>query len=174
MFCLKCGEVIPDGSTICPKCGADPAEKKGENSTADIEQKKNLWTKMPKAAKFGIAGVIAVVVIVLIINGIGKAALRRDIKRAWLDTDGTILKVLDITDDKIEYRLETGYRWLDTTLGRFDYTVIGANKIKVKRTNEKVKTYTIEFNEEKDRMTITPAFTDPDVEYENWYYIEEY
>ena len=146
MFCLKCGEVIPDGSTICPKCGADPAEKKGEDSTADIEQKKNLWTKMPKAAKFGIAGVIAVVVIVLIINGIGKAALRRDIQRAWLDT----------------------------TLGRFDYTVIGANKIKVKRTNEKVKTYTIEFNEEKDRMTITPAFTDPDVEYENWYYIEEY
>lgn len=92
----------------------------------------------------------------------------------WLDTDGTILKVLDITDDKIEYRLETGYRWLDTTLGRFDYTVIGANKIKVKWTNEKVKTYTIEFNEEKDRMTITPAFTDPDEEYENWYYIEEY
>ena len=81
---------------------------------------------------------------------------------------------MDITDEKIEYRLETGYRWLDTMLGRFDYTVIGANKIKVKWTNEKVKTYTIEFNEEKDRMTITPAFTDPDVEYENWYYIEEY
>ena len=174
MFCLKCGEAIPDGSTNCPKCGADLAEKKGEDSTADIEQKKNLWTKSPKAAKFGIVVVIAVVVIVLIINGIGKATLRRDIQRTWLYTDGTILKVLDITDEKIEYRLETGYRWLDTMLGRFDYTVIGANKIKVKWTNEKVKTYTIEFNEEKDRMTITPAFTDPDVEYENWYYIEEY
>lgn len=174
MFCLKCGEAIPDGSTNCPKCGADLAEKKGEDSTADIEQKKNLWTKSPKAARFGIAGVIAVVVIVLIINGIGKATLRREIQRTWLYTDGTILKVLDITEDKIEYQVETGYWWMDTTLGRFDYKVIGANKIKVKWTNEKVKTYTIEFNEEKDRMTITPAFTDPDVEYENWYYIEEY
>lgn len=115
MFCLKCGEVIPDGSTICPKCGADPAEKKGEVSTADIERKKNLWTKMPKAAKFGIAGVIAVVVIVLIINGIGKAALRRDIQRAWLDTDGTILKVLDITDDKISRMIKSNTGWrLDT------------------------------------------------------------
>lgn len=48
MFCLKCGEVIPDGSTICPKCGADPAEKKGEVSTADIERKKTFGQKCPK------------------------------------------------------------------------------------------------------------------------------
>lgn len=81
-----------------PKVRCRSGGEKGEDSTADIEQKKNLWTKMPQSSQFGIAGVIAVVVIVLIINGIGKAALRRDIQRAWLDTDGTILKVLDITD----------------------------------------------------------------------------
>ena len=32
MFCLKCGEAIPDESKSCPKCGADLTE------TANDEQ----------------------------------------------------------------------------------------------------------------------------------------
>lgn len=31
MFCLKCGEVIPDGSIVCPKCGAVLNEENANN-----------------------------------------------------------------------------------------------------------------------------------------------
>lgn len=30
MFCLKCGEMIPDGSPACPKCGATLEESSGQ------------------------------------------------------------------------------------------------------------------------------------------------
>lgn len=48
MFCLKCGEVIPDGSTICPKCGADPAEKKGRFQRRISNERKTSGQKCPK------------------------------------------------------------------------------------------------------------------------------
>ena len=35
MFCTKCGEKLPDGSTFCPKCGAKVAAE----STEAVEQK---------------------------------------------------------------------------------------------------------------------------------------
>ena len=33
MFCLKCGEAIPDNSTDCPKCGANLNENVENQST---------------------------------------------------------------------------------------------------------------------------------------------
>lgn len=39
MFCLKCGEVIPDGSTVCPKCGALLNEDNNEQAVVYASQK---------------------------------------------------------------------------------------------------------------------------------------
>lgn len=32
MFCLKCGEAIPDGSSVCLHCGANLAEEEKEQA----------------------------------------------------------------------------------------------------------------------------------------------
>lgn len=39
MFCLKCSEAIPDGSEICPKCGANLKEKDDEQAVINASQK---------------------------------------------------------------------------------------------------------------------------------------
>lgn len=39
MFCLKCSEAIPDGSEICPKCGANLKEKDDEQAVIYASQK---------------------------------------------------------------------------------------------------------------------------------------
>ena len=39
MFCLKCSEAIPDGSEICPKCGANLKKKEDEQAVIYASQK---------------------------------------------------------------------------------------------------------------------------------------
>lgn len=39
MFCLKCGEVIPDGSKVCPKCGVNLEEIDNEETVVYASQK---------------------------------------------------------------------------------------------------------------------------------------
>ena len=70
-----------------------------------------------------------------------------------------------------QYRLETGYGWLDTTVFTEKYKVVSRNKIKVQMFGENWETYAIEFNDDKTVMTISPAMTSTD-ESENWYYID--
>lgn len=39
MFCLKCGEAIPDGSEVCPNCGANLKEVDNEQTVVYASQK---------------------------------------------------------------------------------------------------------------------------------------
>lgn len=39
MFCLKCGEAIPDGSEKCPLCGADLKSENSEQAVVYASQK---------------------------------------------------------------------------------------------------------------------------------------
>ena len=75
--------------------------------------------------------------------------------------------ILDFSEDEIEYRVETGYFWLDTTIGTLEYKVIGGNTIKVKQ-YEKWKKITVKFNDDKTMMTLTPALTNVD-DKEEWF-----
>lgn len=63
---------------------------------------------------------------------------------------------------EVEYRLETGYAWMDTSLATYDYKVISGNKIKVLRYGDDWETFSIEFNDEKTIMITTPALTSTD------------
>ncbi len=178
MFCMKCGEAIPDNSKVCPLCGADLGEhaqqavvyasqKEIESVPENEPNKKKLSKNMVRI----LSGVAVLIIIVVAVLGVQKSNLKKELQKDWLDTDGTILKVLEFSDDEVEYRLETGYVWMDTTLFTEEYKVFSGNKIKVQMFGDDWETYTIEFNDEKTVMTISPAMTSTD-DSENWYYLD--
>ena len=165
-------------SKICPLCGADlerddqqvvvyASQKEIESTPGDNLNKK----KLSKTMLLILSGIVVLVVIIVAVLGIQKNNLKKELQKDWLDTDGTILKVLEFSDDEVEYRLETGYGWMDTTLFTEKYKVVSGNKIKVQMFGEDWETYAIEFNDDKTVMTIYPAMTSTD-ESENWYYLD--
>lgn len=180
MFCMKCGEAIPDGSEICPKCGANLKDEMSEQTVVYASQKSedvtsDITTSQQKKSSKKVVGIVGaclcIVAVFLVVNGIGKANLKKALVKEWYALEDSIIKVLDIEDDKIEYRLETGYSWLDTSLGSYDWKVISGNKIKVNRFGDEYETYTIELNDDRNVLTISPAFTSTD-DSETWYYID--
>lgn len=179
MFCLKCGEAIPDGSSVCPNCGANLSEEDKEQTIVYASQKeseesseqKKIGKKIPKGVWIGFATIVCVIAIFYIVNGINQANLKKALVKEWYDADDSIIKVLDIDDNEMEYRLETGYRWLDTSLGTYEWKPISGNKIKIKRFGDKYETFTVELNDDKDVLKISPAITSTDSS-ETWYHID--
>lgn len=186
MFCLECGEAIPDGSVTCPKCGAAIkktfdesndeqavvyASQSSDRADEEILQKTPFYKKIPNLVCIVIAVVVCIVVIFFIVNTMNKATLKQELVKEWYDTDGSIIKVLDIDDDKIEYRIETGYLWMDTSLGTYDWKPAGKNKIKIQRFNDSYETFTIEFDDDKTSFMIRPAITSVD-DNERWYHLD--
>lgn len=184
MFCLECGEAIPNESTVCPKCGATIvkavdgsteeqaivyASQKEEEPTQT--EKTPFYKKITKKAKIGIVAVVCVVVLFLIVNAVNRASLKKTLTKEWYDTDGTIIKVLDIDDDEMEYRLETGYSWMDMSVDTYKWKPVGRNKIKINIYKDSYETFTIEFNDDKTSFKISPAITSTD-DSERWYHID--
>ena len=113
MFCMKCGEVIPDGSSVCPKCGADLIEKVEGQAIVYASQKETETTaesksikKIPKTVLIGIVAIICVIVIAFIISGVNKANLKKELVKKWYDVDGSIIKVLDIDELSVALQKE--------------------------------------------------------------------
>lgn len=184
MFCLECGEFILDGSVTCPKCGTvirkDIESISDEQAVVYASQnitneettpKTSFSKKLPKKVYIGIAALIGLIVVFFIGNEVNKANLKKQLVKEWYDTDGSIIKVLDIEDGKMEYRLETGYSWMDMSVDTYDWKPAGKNKIKIQRYKDEYETFTIEFNDEKTLFKISPAITSVD-EYEYWYNID--
>ncbi len=178
MFCLKCGEAIPDNSELCPKCGTCLTEENSEQTIVYASQKSDdapnvlsVKKTIPKKVLVPLGILLCCAVIFLIISSIGKANLKNAIVKEWYDTDGSIIKVLEIDDDEIEYRLETGYSWMDTSLGSYDWKVVSGNKIKIKMYGDEFTTFTIELNDDKDVLKVAPAITSTDSS-ETWYHID--
>ena len=67
--------------------------------------------------------------------------------------------------------VETGYSWMDMSMGTYDWKPAGKNKIKIKMYQDKYETYTIEFNDDKTSFKISPAITSVD-DNEQWYHID--
>lgn len=179
MFCFKCGEAIPDGSKFCPKCGASLEENNEQFVVYASQEKEDVSlnenkksTALLKKIMIVLGIAVIIIVVILVINESRKASLRNKLNQKWYESSGSILKVLEFSEDEIEYRLETGYSWLDTSVGTYEYKVVGSNKIKVERVDEIFETYTIEFNDEGTVMTITPSFTNTDKS-EKWYELND-
>lgn len=170
--CPNCGEELLSDSVFCVKCGT----KIEENQTTPENDSKISFLAKHKKKIFSIVGaIVAVFLIVFIVNSIQAANLKKQLLRGWENVEGEkgsyIICVLDFSDDEIEYRVETGYKWMDTTIATYDYKVVSGNKIKVNRFGNDWETIEIEFNDDKTMMTVTPALTSVDDE-EQWFHID--
>lgn len=189
MFCLKCGELIPDDCTFCPKCG----EKVSRNVCSGAETPTQVLshddsstvvvgivspnvseTQSPnkkKKSKVLIGAISAIIIIAIVIfsvQAVGKANLKKQLLRDWQRTDSELLLELDFSDDEIEYNAYTGITWMDTTISTMKYKVISPNKIKIEDYDMVIE---IEFNDDKTMMTCTPAITSTDTD-ECWFNLD--
>lgn len=170
--CPNCGEELLSDSVFCVKCGT----RIEENQT--IPENDNKITVLAKHKKkiIGVVGaIITILLIVFVVNSIQASNLKKQLLRDWEKVEGDdgsyILCILDFSDDEIEYRVETGYRWMDTTIATYEYKVVSGNKIKVNRFGNDWETVEIEFNDDKTMMTVTPALTSVDDE-EQWFHLD--
>ena len=173
MYCSKCGNKLDENSSFCGKCGYSV------NKNNDKKPKKYISLLKNKKVLIITIIIIAFILLYFIIMAIGKNNLSKELQKDWVRVEtgekGTTYKlVLDFSDNKIVYNFESGLSILNTTIGTYNYKVVGFNKIEViaDSENSKNKTYKIEFNNDKTSMTITPALTNVDAE-ETWYYIDD-
>jgi len=159
-ICSNCGAVLPSDPTFCAECGM---------KIEDNQQFKKVIPKKKIGIVIGI--VLLFVIAVFAVNAIRISNLKKELMRDWQNVEGEnssyILCVLDFSEDEIEYRVETGYSWMDTTIGTYEYKVINGNTIKVKQYGEWEK-ITVKFNDDKTIMTLTPALTSAD-DKEEWF-----
>ncbi len=163
-ICLNCGERLPIDTSFCDKCGT-----RVEGEVQDTEQavkEPSFFEKNKKKIGVGIAAIVALALILFIVNAVQASNLKKLLEEDWQTVEGEegsyILCILDFSDDEIEYRLETGYAWLDMTVATYDYKVISGNQIKVSRYGNNWETFTIKFNEDKTMMIVEPALTSVD------------
>ena len=167
--CPNCGEKLLSDSFFCIKCGTKIEENQ---IIPDNNNKFSIFTKHKKKIISTISAIIAIFIVAFVINSIQKSNLKKQLMRDWEDIEGDngsyILCILDFSDDEIKYRIETGYKWMDTTIATYNYKVISGNKIKVNRFGDNWETVKIEFDDDKTMMTVTPALTSMDAE-EQWF-----
>ena len=165
-FCHVCGSEISILAAMCPNCGA---------STEDFYTgtKKSSSGKVIIAVILGIiCAAIVAVIIGFAVNSAQKAKLQDQLLRDWSRIEGEngayIDCILDFSEDEIEYKIETGYYWLDETIRTYNYRVISGNKIEVEVIDDYWETIEIDFNSDKTMMIMTPALTSIDSS-ENWF-----
>lgn len=169
-ICPNCGEKLPGDALFCVKCGT---KVDGEiQSVQQPTKTPSFLAKNKKKIVIGVAAVVTVLLILFIVNAVQVFNLKKELMRDWEDIEGSngvyIVRILDFSEDEIEYRLETRYSWMDTTVATYKYKVVSGNKIKVSRFGGEWKTYTIKFSKDKKVMTVSPALTSVDDE-ERWF-----
>lgn len=165
MFCSKCGTQLPQDSEYCVNCGDKILKEIVEPQTKK---------KLSGIKKIVVIFAVCLVIVVgawLLITQIGKANLQKQLMKDWETVevnDGSYYTlVLDFSEDEIEYSFESFY--FDTTIATYKYNVISGNKFKV---DSRDTVYTVEFNDDKSMMTITPALTSTDSS-ENWFCLDD-
>lgn len=140
------------------------AEQRGES------QPTSTASKSSKAVTYLGITMCVVLAILIAVYSVSVVNLKRNFAKDWYALDDSIIKVLDISGDEIEYRLETGYEWLNMTAAVFDWKPAFGNKVKI-RLGDTQRTYRVQFNKDKDVMTLYPALTEASA-FEIWYHIE--
>ena len=150
----------------------EPIEVTSNKATEEQEEPQTTLVvkKSSKTATYLGIAVCAVLVILIAVYSVSIASLKKNFAKDWYVLDDSIIKVLDISGDEIEYRLETGYEWLNMTAAVFDWKPAFGNKVKI-RLGDTQRTYRVQFNKDKDVMTLYPALTEASA-FETWYHIE--
>lgn len=172
-ICPNCGEKLPDDSVFCIKCGT-----KIDGDKPCIQQAAkapNSSHRNKKIIILVLVIVIAIMLVLWIVNFVQALNLKKELMRDWYNVEGEegsyILCVLDFSDNEIEYRVETSFAWMDTTIATYDYKVVSGNKIKVLRYGDDWETITVEFSDDKRAMTVSPALTSVD-KIEVWFNVD--
>lgn len=169
-ICFNCGEKLPSDSLFCVRCGTRVEGNVWSNETPI--KAPNFFAKNRRKIGIGAVAIVAVLLVLLIVNAVQVANLKKELLRDWQTVEGEdgayILCILDFSEDEIEYKLETGYAWMNMTVYTYEYKVIGGNKMKVKMYDGNWETVTVKFNEDKTMMEVSPALTSADDE-EQWF-----
>lgn len=167
VFCPNCGTELLEDSVFCTKCGTKIGTLEPEQTPEQLSKK--------KSKKKIVVNCILIIIILLLLflgyNAFQAFKLKAELKRDWLTIEGEdslYLLILDFSDDEIEYKFDSSYSWLDSTIATYDYIPISKNKMLVKRYSDEWELFTVEFNDEKTMMTVEPALTSID-EKEYWF-----
>ena len=167
--CLNCGAELPEGALFCSNCGAQANRLV---VTEEVPPSSGFFKRNKKLLCIGVAAVLGIGGFFFGVHASGVSALKKELLRDWSKLNGEdgvyIRSILDFSDDEIEYRIETDYSWLDRTIGTFDYKVTGKNKFKAKSSVGSWESYTVEFDDDKSMMIVSPALTSVDRE-EYWF-----
>lgn len=172
MYCSKCGTQLPEDSAFCTHCGFEISKETIETLPNETQLKpQSKMTAKKKIIVIVAVCLIAILGVFFIINEIGKANFKKQLMRDWqsVEVEGTTYytRELDFSDDEIEYNFDSFY--VDDTIATYNYSVISRNKFKI---DDEDTIYTVEFNDDKTMMTITPALTSADSS-ENWFHFDD-
>ena len=160
MICKFCGNEIPDGSRICPKCNtilnqvspapapAMPTPPQPAEATPEVKPKNNksLITLIASGV-ITIAAIILIVVAFTVIKPMSE--FKEIIVNEWENGGYDI----EFYNDTVEYRYDGGTN-NDTTIFNYEYKVTGKNKIKV-YTDDGEVVWNIKFTT-NNKITISP------------------
>lgn len=132
--------------------------------------KKRPLSRVPKPAL--IAGVVIAVFLMgfLVISESGKGALKGELTGTWAAGKGSIIKVLEIEESSMTYKLETGYGFLNSSLAIWQWRPTGLDSFEISRTGSDWESHTVQFSADKKLITIKPALPSTD-SYETWVHI---
>lgn len=168
--CPKCGQRLPCDSAFCAKCGTKI--EIDIQSNEEIVKAPSFFKNNKRKIGIGAIIIVGILLVLFITNTVQASNLKKELMHDWSTVEGKdgsyILCILDFSENKIEYKLETGYAWMDTTVATYDYKVVSGNKIKVLRYGGDWEKFTIKFNDDKTIMTVKPALTSVDDE-EQWF-----
>lgn len=171
--CPECGEGLSCDALFCVKCGTRIEVDSCVNGKT--EKSLGFFARNKKKIGIGIGAVLGILAVLFIINLVQARNLKKELMRDWSriegEEDSYILCILDFSEDDIQYKIETGYAWMDMTIDVFDYKVISGNKMKVSMFGSDWETVTVEFNEDKTMMKVKPALTSVANE-EYWFNLE--
>jgi len=168
MYCPNCGTPIPEDSVFCMACGTRLSIQPSNQQCSFSSNKKSnrKLTASILIALFLCVGLICG--ITAICKESAKKSLQKELLRDWSRVEegssGSLYTLeLDFSADTIEYIYDCA--WFRKEVTTYDYEIVSGNKIKQKGLDT---VYTIEFNDEKTMMTITPALTQSD-SFEHWF-----
>lgn len=173
MYCGNCGAELQEGSIFCTSCGTKVSNQETEIADCDQTCTEQSATPTPKKKTLITTIIIVAIAIIvgigiwLIISTTAKANLKEQLLRDWTRVEsesGTYYTLgLDFYNDKFKYTFESLY--FDEVIATFSYEIISGNEIRI---DNRSTTYTIEFNDDKTMMIVTPAITSVDSK-EYWY-----
>lgn len=146
MFCKNCGAQIPDDSAVCSNCGTSTAPAKSAEGSFDV----NALVKKVTGNKYfipAVAGVAALLVIILLVSTLGGNAKVKPVKTYWSsilaeDYDKLMSvfpeEVVEYNEDNHWYGDYEEYveNYIESTIGDWEDEYGKDLKIKIKLTDK--------------------------------------